>query len=438
MLSFKKIITGTSALFLAFTLNTAKAEIPAYDVTKNSDITSDSLNEYQQLKKLGEIYEQIQNMYVSDVDTKKIIDGAIEGMLKSLDPHSAYLNQDDFKKMNEHTQGEFGGLGIEIIGDPLGVKVITPIDDTPAQKAGIKANDLITEINGKEIANLPISEAIELMRGAPGEPITLTVIRDNESLTFDLKREIIKISAVKSKIINDIPYIRIASFTQRVAQDVEIEIQKIKKDHKNIPGIILDLRNNPGGLLDEANAVANLFLDEGIIVDVKGRGNIYQETSIAQKGDILNNLPIIVLVNGGSASASEIVAGALKDHKRGVIVGTKTFGKGSVQTLYPISDGSALKLTTALYYTPSGVSIQGTGIEPDIEIHSGKIERYDEREGGFESQLKGFILNPEGIELPKEIEVKEPSEQELLDHDVQLQYSINMLKGWTVLKSKGE
>ena len=306
----------------------------------------------------GEAFEKIKNNYVEEVTSKDLVEAAIEGMLGSLDPHSTFLNNQELNELKVQTKGEFGGLGIEVTLENGFVKVISPIDDTPASRAGIKAGDLITHLDDEPVLGMTLSEAVSIMRGKAGSKIKLTVNRDeNKTLQIQITRAIIELKAVKSKVQNNIGYIRVSSFNQKVDVEIIKAIRKFKKNNKII-GYVLDLRNNPGGLLDQAVNVTDIFLERGEIVSTRGRFERDGSRYNAVKNDLTGGLPLVVLINQGSASASEIVAGALQDHKRAIIMGTKSFGKGSVQTIIPSGENVALKLTTAKYYTPLGRSIQ--------------------------------------------------------------------------------
>jgi len=333
---------------------------------------------YDMLNLFGDVFQRVRTDYVEPVKDSELIEAAINGMLSSLDPHSSYLNEKAFKEMQVQTKGEFGGLGIEVTMDNGLVKVVSPIDDTPAFKAGIHAGDYISAINDEQVMGLTLSDAVDKMRGAPDTKIKITVLREGEDkpLDFPLIRAIIRIQSVKSHAEGDVVYIRITQFNEQIADKVKSEWEKQKKAIGQVKGIVLDLRNNPGGLLDQAVAVSDAFLDEGEIVSTRGRDPENTKRFMAHGGDstIARGVPIVVLINNGSASASEIVAGALQDHKRAIIMGTKSFGKGSVQTIIPLPGHGAMRLTTARYYTPSGHSIQAKGITPDIVVEQAKIE----------------------------------------------------------------
>jgi carboxyl-terminal processing protease len=353
---------------------------------------------YRMLDLFSDVVERIRAEYVEPVNDKELIENAINGMLTGLDPHSSYMNAKAFKDMQVQTRGEFGGLGLEVTAENGIIKVVSPIDDTPASKAGVKAGDLITMIDGQTVQGLTLNEAVDKMRGAPGSAIKLTIKRENVNTPVELAmtREIIKIQVVKSHLEGDIGYIRLSSFNEQTDPGLKKAIVDLKKQDPNLKGYILDLRNNPGGLLDQAVYVSDDFLKEGEIVSTRARHPEESQRWFVKHGDITGGLPLVVLINGGSASASEIVAGALQDHHRAVIVGTRSFGKGSVQTVMPLPAGQgAMRLTTARYYTPSGRSIQGLGISPDIEVAASRTETPHfgpERE----ADLKGALQNQGG------------------------------------------
>ncbi len=347
---------------------------------------------YKYLNLFGEAFEKIKNNYVEPVNSKDLIESAIEGMLSSLDPHSSYLNDKELKELRVQTKGEFGGLGIEVTLENGFVKVIAPIDDTPAFEAGIKSGDLITHLDDEPVLGMTLSEAVAIMRGKVGSKIKLTVRRnENERVDISIVRAIIQLKSVKSRVENNIGYIRVSSFNQKVDKQIIDSISSFKKKNTLI-GYVLDLRNNPGGLLDQAVNVTDIFLERGEIVSTKGRNGKRGSRYNAVKKDLINGLPLVVLINQGSASASEIVAGALQDHKRAIIMGTKSFGKGSVQTIIPSGEDVAIKLTTAKYYTPSGRSIQQTGIDPDILVEQAELKKLDSQRRK-ESDLRGAIDN---------------------------------------------
>ena len=366
----------------------------------------DDANTYELLNLFGEVMERAKLNYVEEVSDKKLIESAINGMLTSLDPHSSYLDADSFNYMSEQTKGKFGGLGIEVTMDNGLVKVVSPIDDTPAAKAGIKAGDYITNINGETVVGMSLNDAVSKMRGKVGEKVKLSIRRVNSKpIELTIKRQEIKIQSVKNEIKEDsIVYIRISSFTEDVDKSVSEAITKAKKKLKNkLLGIVIDVRNNPGGLLDQAVDVSDLFLEKGEIVSTRSRNEADTVKYMANEGDIAKGLPIVVIINEGSASASEILAGALQDHHRAIILGEKSFGKGSVQTVIPLRDYGAMRLTTARYYTPSGRSIQAKGIEPDVEVKPAKIEELESYALNIsEADLNNALKNDSDIDAGKE------------------------------------
>ncbi len=407
----------------------------------NNNAFSRDKETYELLDLFGQIFDEVKSNYVDEVTEKELIEKAIDGMLTGLDPHSGYMNEQTWQEMQVDTKGKFGGLGIEITMEEGFVKVISPIEDTPAFRAGVQAGDYITQINDTAVLGLTISEAVELMRGEIGTEIKITLVREGyEPFEVKIIRDIIKIQSVKSEIFNDVGYLRITSFTEQTEDGIKKAILKIKKElNDNELGYILDVRSNPGGLLGQAVKVTDIFLDKGEIVSTRGREkkDIYRYK--AKKGDLIKSKPLVVMINGGSASASEIVAGALQDHKRAVIVGTKSFGKGSVQTIIPFyinnsestNSKAGIRLTTARYYTPSGKSIQGKGIEPDILVEQGVFES-KEYERFSESDLQGSLDN----EDVKEEEDKNKIDpiQERLALDFQLARAVDLIKGLSIYK----
>ena len=383
----KKILV-IYAIALSLFANIANAK----DKNKKEEV----INTYELLNIFGEVMERSKISYVEDITDKQLVEAAINGMLTALDPHSGYLNEDDFKYMSEQTKGKFGGLGIEITMENGLVKIISPIDDTPAAKAGIKAGDYITEIEGETVIGQTLNDVVNKLRGKVGTKVQITIRRANEKpFNVKLKRAEIKIQSVKSEIKNDdVLYIRISSFNEDIDDKIAEIIKDTQKKLKNkVTGIVLDVRNNPGGLLEQAVGVSDLFLERGEIVSTRSRNAEDTVKFSATSGDVAKNLPIVVLINEGSASASEILAGALQDHRRAVILGEKSFGKGSVQTVIPLRNNAAMKLTTARYYTPSGRSIQAKGIEPDIVVKPAKIEEIDYGWNISEADLKGALKN---------------------------------------------
>ena len=390
------------------------------------------------VRTLSEVFDKIKHNYVEDVEDKALLDNAIRGMLSGLDPHSTYLDAKAFEELRVGTTGEFGGLGIVVGMEDGFVKVISPIDDTPAQRAGVKAGDLIIRLDEKPVKGMSLDDAVKIMRGKPGTDIELTIVREGEDqpLKFTITRDRIRVKSVKSRMLEPgYAYVRVSQFQERTGRDLHNAISKLKKEQKdNLKGLVLDLRNNPGGLLDAAVIVSDTFLDRGTIVSVKGRTEDNKLSQAATPGDILKGSPIVVLVNEGSASASEIVAGALQDNKRAVIMGQKTFGKGSVQTVIPLGNNSALKLTTARYYTPSGRSIQAEGIVPDIALEHLQVAAKDDN--GFkplkEADLTGHLENKKDKKKP----VEEPKNGDLLalaSDDYPVYEALNMLKGLNLL-----
>lgn len=386
---------------------------------------------YRELSVFGDVFERVRAQYVTPPDEEKLVENAINGMLTSLDPHSSFMNAKDADDMRTQTRGEFGGLGIEVTMENELVKVITPIDDTPASKAGVLAGDFISEIDGAPVRGLKLEDAVEKMRGPINTPIKLTIIRQGADKPLDITvvRDTIAVQAVKSRVEGDVGYVRVISFTEKTYEGLEKAIKKIKADvpADKLKGYVLDLRLNPGGLLDQAINVSDAFLERGEVVSTRGRNAEETRRFNAGAGDLTDGKPVIVLVNGGSASASEIVAGALQDLKRATVVGTRSFGKGSVQTIIPLGEAGALRLTTALYYTPSGKSIQGTGIEPDIKVEQplppelqGKVKA----EG--ESSLRGHITGQSETEEGSGSAAYVPPETK---DDIQLNYALDLLRG---------
>lgn len=389
------------------------------------------ISEYDYLKFLGDSIEKIKTDYVEHVENKEIVESAINGILSSLDPHSSFLNAKNLEDMKIQTKGVFGGLGIEVTMENGFVKVISPIDDTPAYKAGIKAGDYITHLNKKSVIGLTLDEAVGKMRGPVGSKLKVTIGRTNmEPFDITIKRDVIKITSVRSRIEKDVGYVRITTFSEQTNKSTKEAIKKLKKN-KNLKGFVLDLRNNPGGLLEQAVYVSDLFLEKGEIVSTRGRDSENPETYKAKPGDVINGLPLVVLINGGSASASEIVAGALQDHKRAIILGTQSFGKGSVQTIIPVNPYGALRMTTARYFTPSGRSIQKKGISPDIVVDEAKLEKVKKRNGNRESDLRGALDNPN-----QEMENNDTNNEKESTNDFQLSRALDLVRGISLYKNK--
>ena len=352
---------------------------------------------YRQLNLFGDVFERVRSEFVEEVTDEELIRAAVEGMLQTLDPHSSYMPPRDFKDMQVQTRGEFGGLGIEVTMENGLVKVVSPIDDTPASRAGILSGDMISHIDGEQVLGLTLSEAVERMRGPIDSEITITVLRESEPAPFDvhLVRNVVKIRSVRWRREDDVGYVRITSFTEQTQDGLREGIAKLRHEiGDRMKGLVLDLRNNPGGLLDQAISVSDSFLDKGEIVSTRGRRSDSAQRYNAELGDLTDGLPMVVLINSGSASASEIVAGALQDHRRAVVLGTRSFGKGSVQTIIPLPGNGAMRLTTARYYTPSGRSIQATGIEPDITVERTLLEAVEDSDQGRESDLRGALDAP--------------------------------------------
>ncbi len=417
-----------------------------YTVVADKPATNVQPLPLEELRTFSDVYARIKNDYVEEVDDKTLIENAIRGMLSGLDPHSNYLNTEEFRDLQIGTTGEFGGLGIEVGMEDGFVKVISPIDDTPAAKAGVKAGDLIIRLDDTPVKGMTLNDAVNIMRGKIGTDITLTIIREGEDkpLKITITRDTIKVKSVKSKMLEEgLGYIRISSFQSRTAKSVVDAAKKLAKENGGpLKGMILDLRNNPGGLLTGAVGVSDAFLEKGKIVYTEGRVKDSELRYDASPGDVLNGAPLIVLVNGGSASASEIVSGALQDQKRAIIVGTKTFGKGSVQTILPLKEHNALKLTTARYYTPSGRSIQAEGIEPDIKIVRLKVQKGEDR--GFEplteADLTGHLSNGDEKKDAKKDGKKSKGDDKkdasLAQKDYELYEALNLLKGLVILSNK--
>ena len=421
------------------------APLLAQEADKNGSV-------YEQLDLFGDIFERIRAQYVEPVDEEKLIEAAINGMLTSLDPHSSYLSPKDAAAMRVQTRGEFGGLGIEVTQEEGFVKVVSPIDGTPAAEAGIEAGDFITHVDGESVLGLTLDDAVELMRGPVGSEIVITIVREGKDEPFDVTivRDTIKLVAVKSRTVGDTVVLRITTFNDQTYPGLEENLKKeVDKagglDHIN--GVVLDLRNNPGGLLTQAISVSDAFLDAGEIVSTRGRDPQDGDRYNAEPGDLIDGKPIVVLINGGSASASEIVTGALQDHRRAIVVGTKSFGKGSVQTVMPLRQEGAMRLTTARYYTPSGRSIQALGISPDIVVVQPPAPPAGQDEGDanttpkrFESDLRGSLSNDSLSEDQKaQIEADRAKADELAElrkEDYQLAYAIDILKGLSALGSE--
>lgn len=404
---------------------------------------------YEQLDLFGDIFERIRAQYVEDVDAAALIEAAIDGMLTSLDPHSSYLSPDDAADMREATRGEFGGLGIEVTQEEGFIKVVSPIDGTPAAEAGITSGDFITAVDGENLLGLTLDEAVELMRGPVGSEIIITVVREDVDQPFDVSiiRDTIKLTAVRSRVEGDTVVLRITTFSDQTYPSLEEQLAEQVAEAggiENVNGFVIDLRNNPGGLLNQAIAVSDAFLDAGEITSTRGRDPDDGQRWNAREGDLAEGLPMVVLINGGSASASEIVAGALQDHRRAIVIGTNSFGKGSVQTVMPLRGDSAMRLTTARYYTPSGRSIQALGISPDIIVEQPRIDPTaevveEERNTRSEADLRGSLSNDslteDEIEQIQADRMRAEDAAALREEDYQLAYAIDILKGLSALGS---
>lgn len=397
----------------------------------------------QDLRAFAEVFGRIKRDYVETVEDGDLLEHAIRGMLAGLDPHSSYLNAEQFKELQVGTSGEFGGLGIEVGIEDGFIKVVAPIDDTPAQRAGVKAGDLIIRLDDEPVKGLSLNEAVNIMRGKPGTEITLTIVREGRDAPFRIRieRAVIKVASVKGRLLEDgFGYIRISHFQARSTEDMLTKIDELKKESEaGLKGLILDLRNNPGGVLNGAVSVSDAFLREGVIVYTEGRVEDSQLKFSATPDDVLDGAPMVVLVNNGSASASEIVAGALQDRKRAVIMGTETFGKGSVQTIIPLSDKTAIKLTTARYFTPSGRSIQAEGISPDILLENVQVATKAAPEVRYlkEADLARHLGNGNGDKPAEKSNAKQEAKQSLAEQDYQLNEALNLLKGLYILKAPG-
>jgi len=442
-----KIVMAIAGGVLAGTLVTTQVAGPLL-----AQENSQKANIYQQLDLFGDIFERIRGQYVEEVDAADLIEAAIDGMLSSLDPHSSYLSPEDAADMRVQTRGEFGGLGIEVTQEEGFVKVVSPIDDTPADEAGIEAGDFITHVDGDSVLGLSLDEAVGMMRGVVGSEIVITVVREGEDEPFDVTiiRDTIKLTAVRTRVEGESVVLRVTTFNDQTYSNLEAGIEKQIEAAGGIDmvnGFILDLRNNPGGLLTQAIRVSDAFLDKGEIVSTRGRDPENGDRHNATVGDLAQQKPLVVLINGGSASASEIVAGALQDHRRAIVVGTKSFGKGSVQTVMPMRGSGAMKLTTARYYTPSGRSIQALGISPDIIVEQPRRVAEDDEEATdtprrsrSEADLRGSLNNDsltedEILQIEADREKAEAAAK-LRKDDYQMAYAIDILKGLSALAPK--
>ncbi len=438
----KKFLMAAAAGTLAGVVVTTQVAAPllAQEATKN-------VNVYEQLDLFGDIFERIRSQDVEEVDEADLIEAAINGMLTSLDPHSSYMSPDDADDMRVQTRGEFGGLGIEVTQEEGFVKVVSPIDGTPADNAGVEAGDFITHVDGESVLGLTLDEAVDLMRGPVGSEIVITIAREGETEPFDVSiiRDTIKLTAVRARTERNTVVLRVTTFNDQTFKNLEnglAEQFEAAGGAENVSGIVLDLRNNPGGLLTQAIKVSDAFLEKGEIVSTRGRNPEDGERFNATPGDLTDGKPIVVLINGGSASASEIVTGALQDHRRAIVVGTKSFGKGSVQTVMPLRGDGAMRLTTARYYTPSGRSIQALGISPDIVVEQPRRAPETEEEdngptGRFEADLRGSLdndsLSEDEIRQIEEERAHAEETAKLREEDYQLAYAIDILTGLTAL-----
>ncbi len=433
------LATITGVMFGAVVTTQVAGPLIAQEAEKKASI-------YEQLDLFGDIFERIRSQYVEEVEAEELIEAAIDGMLTSLDPHSSYLSPDDAQAMRVQTRGEFGGLGIEVTQEEGFVKVVSPIDDTPADDAGVEAGDFITHVDGESVLGLTLDEAVELMRGPVGSEIIITIVREEQPEPFDVSiiRDTIKLTAVRSRAVGETVVLRLTTFSDQTFPTMRDELaEKVEElgGIDNVNGFVIDLRNNPGGLLTQAVRVSDAFLGSGEIVSTRGREPQDGDRFNAEPGDLADGKPIVVLINGGSASASEIVAGALQDHRRAIVVGTKSFGKGSVQTVMPLRGDGAMRLTTARYYTPSGRSIQSLGVSPDIIVEQPprREEEEGEEEAGnsrAEADLRGSLSSELSEDERRQFEedrARALEAAELRDEDYQLAYAIDILKGLSAL-----
>ncbi|MFT5604480.1 MAG: carboxyl-terminal processing protease [Paracoccaceae bacterium] len=386
----------------------------------------------EELRLFADVFNQIRNSYVDEVNDRELLENAIRGLLEGLDPHSAYLDASSYDHLQTNTSGEFGGLGLEVSMENGFVKVISPIDDSPAQEADLRASDLIIELDDKQVKGMSLQEAVELMRGPQGTKIALTIVRKGINAPFEvtLTRRVITVRSVRSKTLEPgFGYLRVAQFQTKTAEDFMLELDKLKRKNKPLKGVIIDLRNNPGGLLQSSIQLTDIFLNEGTIVYTEGRVPSSKSVFAASATEPADTTPLVVLINGGSASASEIVAGALQDHKRALVVGTQSFGKGSVQTVLPLSKERAIKITTARYFTPNGRSIQAQGILPDIVIERARVQTLSKDTEITEADLHGHLSREDGEESNSRSRKKANGEASLAESDNQLFEALNLLKG---------
>ncbi|MAU51127.1 MAG: peptidase S41 [Roseovarius sp.] len=444
----KRVLMATAAGILTGAIMTTQVAAPLL-----AQENAESGSVYEQLDLFGDIFERVRAQYVEDVDTGELIEAAINGMLTSLDPHSSYLSPEDAENMQVQTRGEFGGLGIEVTQEDGFVKVVSPMDGTPADLAGIEAGDFITHVDGESLLGLTLNEAVDLMRGPVGSEIVITVVREGTAEPFDVSiiRDTIKLTAVRARTERDAVVLRLTTFNDQTFPSVEASLKEKVEElggMDKVSGIVLDLRNNPGGLLTQAIKVADAFLDKGEIVSTRGRNVEDGERFNATPGDLAEGKPIVVLINGGSASASEIVAGALQDHKRAIVVGTKSFGKGSVQTVMPLRGGGAMRLTTSRYYTPSGRSIQALGVSPDIVVEQPRrvaeaeateeADRPSRSEADLRGRLSNDSLSEDEIRQIEEERKRAEEVAKLREEDYQLAYAVDILRGLAVMGGNGQ
>lgn len=422
-----------------FLLSAAVAAFLISPTAQAADEKANQAETYELLNLFGDVFERVRADYVEQTSDEELIEAAVNGMLSSLDPHSGYLNAKRYQDMKVQTHGSFGGLGIEVTMENGLVKVVSPIDETPAARAGLEPGDLITHLDGEQVLGMSLSQAVEKMRGKIGSTIVLT-IRRAEMKPFDVEitRAVIKIRSVRSRLEGNVGYLRISSFNEQTDTGIAKEIEKLKEEADgNLKGIVLDLRNNPGGLLSQAVAVSDAFLEQGEIVSTRARKPEDAQRFNARPGDLADGLPLVVLINAGSASASEIVAGALQDHDRAIVLGTESFGKGSVQTIIPVSSHGAMRLTTARYYTPSGRSIQAVGIEPDIVVEQARIETINQPRRRREADLRGALDSDNGDEGGDNDRVSEDgenAEQEVVDY--QLVRALDLVRGLSLFSQR--
>ena len=437
------VVLFISLLGMGIVANQGASAKKAEDAAENGDATTAEGIPYAALRNFTEVFARIKNHYVETVDDTTLLENAIRGMLQGLDPHSAYLDDDAFDELQENTSGQFGGLGIEVTMEDGFIKIVSPIDDTPAQRAGLEPGDLIIRLDQKPVKGMSLTEAVQMMRGEPGSQIELTIVRESDNAPFQvvLERDLIQVRSVRSELLDQaFGYVRISNFQVKTGHDLLETIEQLKQDSNNdLRGLILDLRNNPGGVLSAAVDVADAFLDEGLVVYTEGRSEDAELSYSASPGDVLDGVPLVVLVNSGSASASEIVAGAIQDHVRGILMGEPTFGKGSVQSVLPLNDGTAVKLTTARYFTPKGRSIQAEGIEPDIKLARARVEilaNDNELAPIKEADLNKHLDNQDSLtDTNTDQKSNESPKPSLAGRDYALFEALNLLKAMSILQA---